>query len=458
MMVLLLQAVFVFQEDFKMAINPNQFAIDVPDPSKTFTDSYINAAKIQALQSQQQLAQQEIQRKKQLQTDLAGLGSNPTPQQIASISGKYPELSEHFKRSYDMLSSEQQQSKLSSAIPIYAAVASGNYQTAVDQLNQNAEAYKNSGQEDQAKTSTMLAQLIQLHPETANKTMGLMLASTMGADKFASTFGTLGDQNRADQKQPLENKKLAAEATTAQTTAQYADQKANQDLENQRIDNQIKRLDIQIKQANSETERGKLQLDRDKLVQEQQLKNLDKTNLAQDQIDSINQTLSTIQSIRGNSALEPYLKVGGIGLGGGVGSITGSIASFIPGTDRKDLEGLVDTLKSQSFLSKIQSFKGMGALSDAEGKKLTDAITSLNINQSVGQFKNNLGVLENYMNKAQSRLLSTGNAPTASGAVVSKTPALGVIREGDINRLMQKNPGATREQIMQYLQAVGGQK
>lgn len=439
-------------------INPNSFAVDIPDPSKTFSDSFVGAAKIQNAVQQNQLAQQQLERKQQLQSDLNALGNNPTPQQIASISGKYPELSEHFKRSYDMLTTEQQQSRLQSAIPIYAAVASGNYQTAIDQLNQNAQAYKNSGLDQDAKMSEAMAQLVQLHPETANKTMGLMLSSTMGPEKFASTFGTISDQNRADQKQPLENKKLAAEASTAQTTAQYADQKANQDLENQRIDNQVKRLDVQIKQANSETERGKLQLERDKLVQEQQLKNLDKTNSAQDQLDSINQTLVTIQSIRGNAALEPYLKVGGIGLGGGVGSVTGSIASFIPGSDRKDLEGLVDTLKSQSFLSKIQSFKGMGALSDAEGKKLTDAITSLNINQSVGQFKNNLGVLENYMNKAQSRLLSTGNAPTASGAVVSKTPAFGVIREGDINRLMQKNPGASREQIMQYLQTIGGQK
>ncbi len=55
---------------------------------------------------------------------------------------------------------------------------------------------------------------------------------------------------------------------------------------------------------------------------------------------------------------------------------------FIPGTEAADTETLVDTLKSQGFLSGIQQMKGMGALSNAEGQKVMDAIGSLSPNQS----------------------------------------------------------------------------
>ncbi len=37
-----------------------------------------------------------------------------------------------------------------------------------------------------------------------------------------------------------------------------------------------------------------------------------------------------------------------------------------------------------------------------------------------------------------------------------KHPKFGNVGEGDINRLMASQPGATREQVLEYLKSTGG--
>ena len=66
----------------------------------------------------------------------------------------------------------------------------------------------------------------------------------------------------------------------------------------------------------------------------------------------------------------------------------------VAGSDSADFEAMVDTLKSKNFMNQIQSMRGMGALSDAEGKKVSDAITSLNLNQSDESFKKALETIK----------------------------------------------------------------
>jgi hypothetical protein len=76
----------------------------------------------------------------------------------------------------------------------------------------------------------------------------------------------------------------------------------------------------------------------------------------------------------------------------------------VPGTDKADFNAELDTFKSQTFLPMVQNLKGMGALSDAEGKKLTDAVGALNTNMSEKAFKESLLRIEADLNKAKKRI------------------------------------------------------
>jgi len=63
------------------------------------------------------------------------------------------------------------------------------------------------------------------------------------------------------------------------------------------------------------------------------------------------------------------------GLKSGTGFTTA--LSYIPTTDAKDFKGQLETLQAKTFLSGVESMKGLGALTETEGAKVTKAIGSL---------------------------------------------------------------------------------
>ena len=95
------------------------------------------------------------------------------------------------------------------------------------------------------------------------------------------------------------------------------------------------------------------------------------------------------------------LKHPGLSAAVGVKGVTGGLLGgwVMPGTDAADFVTNLDTMKSQVFLPMVQSMKGMGALSNAEGAKLTAAIGNLDARQSEGQFKKSLnGIIKDLQN------------------------------------------------------------
>jgi hypothetical protein len=74
-----------------------------------------------------------------------------------------------------------------------------------------------------------------------------------------------------------------------------------------------------------------------------------------------------------------------------------SFTSAIPGTDAKGFQAQLDTLKAQTFLPMVASLKGMGALSDAEGKKLSDAVGALDPRMPEKEFESSLKNVTNQL-------------------------------------------------------------
>ena len=72
--------------------------------------------------------------------------------------------------------------------------------------------------------------------------------------------------------------------------------------------------------------------------------------------------------------------------GTGVSSWMGSI----PGTDAKDFAANLATFKAQTFVPMVSALKGMGALSDAEGKKLAESVGALDPSVNEAAFAKNL--------------------------------------------------------------------
>ena len=96
----------------------------------------------------------------------------------------------------------------------------------------------------------------------------------------------------------------------------------------------------------------------------------------------------------------------------------GTTASMIPGTNAAGFASQLETFKAQVFLPQVQNLKGMGALSDAEGKRLTAAIGALDQKMKPAEFDSQLAIIKNDLNKARARVTGTSvsdaNTPKAT--------------------------------------------
>lgn len=80
-----------------------------------------------------------------------------------------------------------------------------------------------------------------------------------------------------------------------------------------------------------------------------------------------------------------------------------SMMSIIPGTDARDFAANLDAFKSQSFLPMVQQLRGLGALSNAEGEKLTAAIGAIDPGMSEDAFKQSLSTILGDLGAAYER-------------------------------------------------------
>lgn len=162
-------------------------------------------------------------------------------------------------------------------------------------------------------------------------------------------------------------------------------------LDVRRLENEERALDRQIKRETNELKRQELE---SKLETNQ-------AKQAQAKRDTVAQQEASIA--RFDNALNTIKK---IEASPGFDAAVGARVPFLdqlPGSDAQETIGLIDTLKSQSFLNEIQQMKGMGALSNAEGAKLETAISSLNRNMKEEAFKRSLNDIRDYFTVAKER-------------------------------------------------------
>ena len=173
----------------------------------------------------------------------------------------------------------------------------------------------------------------------------------------------------------------AAERLSAETARQgQAITMRGQDLTNARalenlgVQNQLK--DLQAQKLQSE------------ITQSQTAK--------QGAVDSYDVSIATINRLKTHP-----------GLSSAVGATLQPPIPFygeIPGTNKANFMAELETFKSQTFLPMVQNLKGMGALSDAEGKKLSAAVGALNPNMSEKEFKASLNRIESDLTRARNRI------------------------------------------------------
>ena len=97
------------------------------------------------------------------------------------------------------------------------------------------------------------------------------------------------------------------------------------------------------------------------------------------------------------------------GLSRSVG-IVGALPTM-PGSDSANFQAELNTFQSQAFLPMVAQLKGMGALSDAEGKKLTAAVGALDPKMGEQAFRDSVARITSDMEDARARVSGQPRTP-----------------------------------------------
>ena len=209
-------------------------------------------------------------------------------------------------------------------------------------------------------------------------------------DKIAGNAITMRGQDISQQNAAQNN---AVTMRGQDIQANLGQQRIDLDRESNRINMENKRYERQLQNETNELKRQELQQKIDSNNQALQQKKNDLNSGYKDSINTLTTSMGTLNDI----LLSPALK-----------SITGLRGAIpnIPGSAAADVQARLDTFKSQAFLSAVAAMKGMGALSDAEGKKLDAAVGSLQNSQSEEAFRRNGKVIMDMYNQKRNDFVS----------------------------------------------------
>lgn len=114
-------------------------------------------------------------------------------------------------------------------------------------------------------------------------------------------------------------------------------------------------------------------------------------------VADLNSTISTVDRIVKHPGLSSVVGVPGL-----TGGLLGG--RVIPGTNAAGFVSLMKNFNANAYLAQVAKMKGLGALSDAEGARLSAAIGSIDTSQSEEEFKSNMAIVRQGLISARDRL------------------------------------------------------
>jgi hypothetical protein len=348
-----------------MATGPIRYLAQPEDPFTQALKGVQTVATLSKIKAQREAseradlaAKQAATQKAQYRSDVETAFNKGTPKAFAELTSKYPGQANAFKQSFSMLSKEQQKNELGIAGQVHTALQNNNLDVANKILDEQITATENKGGD--VTNLKNFQESIRKNPDMAKGMSSMFLSSVMGPDKFMATYEKLDAVERAKERAPLELEKLKEEVTTAKDKLK------------------IRALEAKLRKEKNEIERKKLGIQIDNMKKKQEIEASDRIAVAEGALSTLDNTISGAERLLSHPGLE---------------AATGATSIFmgsIPGTEAREFTGLVETLKSQTFLAEVEKMKGMGALSENEGKKIAASVANLDLGQSSDAFKGNL--------------------------------------------------------------------
>lgn len=403
---------------------PINYALDIQSPFQAAAQGYQFGSQVRADQqaqedrvAAQQAAQAKAEQDAAFAAEVQAVLANPTAEGYARIGTLDPKNAEAYQKSFATWDKAKKDSALGEGMKILAALDSGNIKVAQEMMNEKAAALRNDGNEQEAKSWEDSSKAMEMNPDGARAVLGGMLY-TLGGKEFVEGYGKLRTM-------PADVQKAESEAVTAGAKAKYAESEALLDLEKKGWDIKSLQSDIETKRSNAriyainaaiarETNALKRQELTLKLSEAQRARDAQIAERAAE-ASSVIAGIEMMESTADRLLASP-----------GLSSALGTVESRLPtlSEDTANAEALIENLGSQAFLTQVAQMKGTGALSDAEGKKISAALQNLNTNQSEKQFRQNVGIIKEVLAASKERTRKKYGAPVAGSSLDSEIESL----------------------------------
>lgn len=304
---------------------------------------------------------------------------NARPEDLPSLRRQYPEFADLIQKEIGIQDAEHATFVNKALNKISVAVASGNPAMVQTAIEQNKPALMSFGVDPQEAI-----QMAQNDPQQFGSLLKASMYATMPIEKQVDA------QQKQQQLDETARSNRAGEALQARGQ-DITIRGQNISAQNAALSREIQRAEVQDKVLDRQIARETNQIKLEELRQKQldvrskaDAARADRQAAAQGAVDTFSTALDSLSEIEHSPGLKKAVGFN-------------SAFPTVPGTDAANFEARLDTFKAQTFLPMVASLKGMGALSDAEGKKLSDAVGALSPKMSEDAFRSSIGKIRTQL-------------------------------------------------------------
>lgn len=338
--------------------------------------------------------EKQAQRQKEFQQAYANAYASGDRGALRQLATQYPDQIESVRKGMGFIDEDQRNSI--GTLAAGARLASSSPEAMQSWLQNNAKELTRVGVDPNS-----VAQMYQQNPSGFGEFVDHLGMAALGPidyfnvqDKMAGREidrGRLAETIRSNQA----GEALTARGQDIQIRGQnISAQNAALSREIQRAELQEKALDRQIARESNQLKLEELKQKQADVRQKADIARADRQAAAQGAVDTFSTALDSLNEIEQSPGLSKAVGIR-------------SAFPTVPGSDAANFEARLDTFKAQTFLPMVQSLKGMGALSDAEGKKLSDAVGALSPKMSEKAFRDSIGKIRNQL---ESKLSTVKNS------------------------------------------------
>lgn len=340
---------------------------------------FVLGNQIRSIQEQRAAAQAEALRQQDIATRVTRLRQNPNPQwadyeEVISVLPK--DQAEIFRKNYESRSTAQQDASKKFVGQVSAALSSPSKDSqnmAISMLRRRATAEREAGNTQEADALELHAKTAETNPRAVVDEMLIVGGATFGKDWADSVLKVREAPERMD---------MARE------------------------DARIKKIEADLKKETNDLRRQELRQNLEIARTERAEKAAVRESEARNVLGDIDNALNTADRLLANWGKDKSGKVDPTKPNSTVRAAAGPVDVMFPTiqSDVADVEALLESMESQAFLSQVNKMKGLGALTEREGGRLTSALGSLRLSQSPEQLGRNIMEIQRLLLKGRNEM------------------------------------------------------